>query len=53
MARHLPQMPRLSTVCHPLLRWRPTAWHALAFAVAAVIALDHLGQVSEFLYFQF
>jgi D-alanyl-lipoteichoic acid acyltransferase DltB (MBOAT superfamily) len=53
MARHLPQMPQLTTVRHSLLLWRPTAWHALAFAVAAVIALGHLAHVSEFLYFQF
>jgi hypothetical protein len=52
-SRHLPQVPQLSTARHPLLLWRPTAWHALAFAAAAVVALGHLANVSEFLYFQF
>jgi D-alanyl-lipoteichoic acid acyltransferase DltB (MBOAT superfamily) len=57
MARHLPQMRRATgagaTAARGLLLWRPTAWHAALLGIAAVIALGHLANVSEFLYFQF
>jgi alginate O-acetyltransferase complex protein AlgI len=52
MARHLPQMRR-ATAARGLLLWRPTAWHAALLGLAAVVALGHLANVSEFLYFQF
>ena len=52
LARHLPQMAdRASDVIAPI--WRPTAWHAAAVVAAALVAIGHLGKVSEFLYFQF
>jgi len=52
MAHHLPQMRGMPAVRGPLL-WRPAPWHAALVAAAAVIAFGYLGNVSEFLYFQF
>ena len=52
MAGYLPQM-RHRPAAREQLRWRPTLWHAAATAAAAVVALGYIGEVSEFLYFQF
>jgi D-alanyl-lipoteichoic acid acyltransferase DltB (MBOAT superfamily) len=56
MADHLPQMRGRHP--HPalarrLLRWRPSPLPAAVCALAAIAALGHLANVSEFLYFQF
>jgi D-alanyl-lipoteichoic acid acyltransferase DltB (MBOAT superfamily) len=56
MADFLPQMR--GRWAHPglagrVLRWRPSPAFAAACAVAAIVALGHLANVSEFLYFQF
>ena len=54
MAEHLPQMRgRVARAAPRLLRWRPSPVHAVACALAAIVALGHLANVSEFLYFQF
>jgi len=55
MARHLPQMRRAAaaTAARGPFLWRPTAWHAALLGLAAVVALGHLANLSEFLYFQF
>ena len=52
MARHLPQM-RGITGADGLMSWRPATSYAVVAAVVGVLALGHLGNVSEFLYFQF
>ena len=52
MARHLPQM-RGITGAGGLMSWRPATSYAVVAAVVGVLALGHLGNVSEFLYFQF
>ena len=52
MARYLPQM-RDATGATGLLGWRLDLRYAALAAIAAVIALGHLGNVSEFIYFQF
>jgi D-alanyl-lipoteichoic acid acyltransferase DltB (MBOAT superfamily) len=54
MADHLPQMRgRAAALAPRLLRWRLSPGFAVACAVAAIVALGHLANVSEFLYFQF
>ena len=52
MARHLPQMQGLAGA-GGWLSWRPATSYAVVAAVVAVLALGHLSNVSEFLYFQF
>ena len=55
MAAYLPQMRGRQP--HPGLpafpRWRPSPAFAAACALTAIVALGHLANVSEFLYFQF
>ena len=36
-----------------LLRWRPTPWHAVAFALLGLACVLNLTRAGEFLYFQF
>ena len=56
MAEHLPQMREHRAhagLGRRLLHWRPTPAFATVLALAAIAALGHLANVSEFLYFQF
>lgn len=54
MADHLPQVRgQVAGLARGVLRWRPTPLHAAICAAAATVALGHLANVSEFLYFQF
>ena len=54
MADYMPQVRgRRTGLARRLLSWRPSPIHAAACAVAAIVALGHLANVSEFLYFQF
>jgi D-alanyl-lipoteichoic acid acyltransferase DltB (MBOAT superfamily) len=49
----LDSFPKKVVNPNPLLRWKPSLWRAIVIAFLAVVAILHLGQVSEFIYFQF
>ncbi len=54
MRHYLPQMRARPVAALPrAFAWRPSPAFAAACAAAAVVALGHLANVSEFLYFQF